>query len=603
MFKRRRLISLGLALAICTGGLLAGTVVTVLTISLSSARDNIFELMGLRATGTIRSSIGRIEAQLKPASEQIETLGGQIETGRLSVSDEKQMKDVLAGSLSAAWQLKAVIFVGADLWTLGAKRDKQQITRFSTDATADGQLRDALAAGLKNRKAKWGAPIWLDSIGTTALTYRYPVWRGNEYLGMFIAAISINDLSLYLASADSSMTTNEFILYGKKHVLAHPFMADTRPDMTPKTPLPRLAGFTDPILASVWDSHEKLPIPLPSPIEGYIVHTLNDSYVFFLCPHNVFGEKNWWIGNYYRLEEVANPLNQLVYAAAIGLATLLLSVVVAVFVTRRVARPMNRIAAQARAIGALELDKVEEVGGSRIREIDEQAQAFNTMLRGLKWFEIYAPRNLVSRIMAQGEDILVSREEEVTIMFTDLVGFTNIAENLPAEVLAGMLNGHFELLGKEVEATGGSIDKFIGDCMMAFWGAPDPMKDHAQQAFHAALRIAEVVAADNDRRELDGNPRLRVRIGLHTGRVIVGNIGAPGRMDYTIVGDTVNVAERLESVGHDYEAESDDVIIIISSDTAARLDDADRARLEPTGEVELRGRQKREQVFKVRAAE
>ena len=219
------------------------------------------------------------------------------------------------------------------------------------------------------------------------------------------------------------------------------------------------------------------------------------------------------------------------------------------------------------------------------------------MLGGLKFFERYVPQRLVNRLMAGGGgEELASAERQLTIMFTDIVSFTSMAEHLPAGEVADFLNHHFTLLVRAVEAEEGTIDKYIGDALMAFWGAPDRQDDHALRACRAALAIAEAVAADNARREAAGRPAVRLRIGLHSGPAVVGNIGAPGRINYTIVGDTVNTCQRLEAMGKDMD-QGAAVTILISGATAAHLDDS--FTIERAGTFRVRGRNEDLEVYRL----
>jgi class 3 adenylate cyclase len=154
----------------------------------------------------------------------------------------------------------------------------------------------------------------------------------------------------------------------------------------------------------------------------------------------------------------------------------------------------------------------------------------------------------VTRLIRAGDAGTIRPEaRELTVMFTDIAGFTAMSETRPAPEVADFLNEHFALLGACVEAEGGTVDKFIGDALMAFWGAPETQTDTAPRACRAALAIARAVDADNARRTAAGRPAIRIRIGLHSGPVVVGNVGWPGRINYTIVGDTVNTCQRLEA--------------------------------------------------------
>ena len=137
---------------------------------------------------------------------------------------------------------------------------------------------------------------------------------------------------------------------------------------------------------------------------------------------------------------------------------------------------------------------------------------------------------------------------------------------LTAAQTADILNEHFALLVAAVEREGGTVDKFIGDGMLAFWGAPDERADHALAAARACLGIAAALREGNTRARGNGGKMVRMRIGLHTGRVVVGNVGALDRWNYTVVGDAVNLCERLQSFGRDVAPQ--DEMVILASDTA-----------------------------------
>ena len=157
-------------------------------------------------------------------------------------------------------------------------------------------------------------------------------------------------------------------------------------------------------------------------------------------------------------------------------------------------------------------------------------------------------------------------------MFTDVSGFTRTASLLSPSQTARFLNAHFALVGRCLEAEGGTIDKYMGDGLMAFWGAPDAQPDHVERACRAAQAIAQAVATDNEIRGTMGLGRVQMRIGISTGPALVGNIGAPNRVNYTLVGDTVNVAQRLEQLGKDLPG-ADDVTTLITEDCYSWLRD------------------------------
>jgi adenylate cyclase len=158
-------------------------------------------------------------------------------------------------------------------------------------------------------------------------------------------------------------------------------------------------------------------------------------------------------------------------------------------------------------------------------------------------------------------------------MFTDIVEFTPQAEDLPEQETADLLNHHFALLGACIDKTGGVIDKYIGDSVMAVWGGLSHTEDHAAGAIQAALAIARVIREDNTMRRAAGKTPIRVRIGMHSGPVIVGNIGAPSRVNFTVVGDTVNVAQRFEQLGKEFMKPEDEIVILASGGTMKAVKD------------------------------
>ena len=158
---------------------------------------------------------------------------------------------------------------------------------------------------------------------------------------------------------------------------------------------------------------------------------------------------------------------------------------------------------------------------------------------------------------------------------------------LPADQTAALLNHHFGILAREIEAEGGTIDKFIGDALMAFWGAPDPQPDHAARALRAARGVAQALARDNAARRAAALAAIRIRVGVHSGPVVVGNIGAPKRMNYTVVGDTVNTAERIEQLAARFDDGADATIMVTHAAVQAARSEAG---LSPAGVFDVKGR-------------
>ena len=270
------------------------------------------------------------------------------------------------------------------------------------------------------------------------------------------------------------------------------------------------------------------------------------------------------------MEDATSDLERLTNGAIVGAATLAIALLLALVIGLRMARSIATITTAAQSIEQLEFDKPFHQP-SRLREIDEAGRSLDKARGALRWFEAYVPRRLVFRLMAAGENGVVSRRRDVTVMFTDIVEFTPQAESLPENETADLLNHHFALLGAAIEHEQGMIDKYIGDSVMAVWGGISKMEDHADAAIRAALACAKTLMEDNEVRRAAGKAPIRMRVGLHSGKVVVGNIGAPGRVNYTVVGNTVNVAQRFEQLGKEFMKPADEVVILASGDTIRAL--------------------------------
>jgi adenylate cyclase len=177
----------------------------------------------------------------------------------------------------------------------------------------------------------------------------------------------------------------------------------------------------------------------------------------------------------------------------------------------------------------------------------EQAK---TALRGLAR---YAPLDLVRKLYADNREPKLGGELRlVTLLFTDIEGFTSFAETTPPERLALLLGHYFAALTGAVTATGGAVDKYIGDALMVLWNAPTACAEHAARACRAALACVAAADALFDSPAWAGAPRLHTRFGIHSDEVMVGHFGAPERFSYTALGDGVNLAARLEALNKQY---------------------------------------------------
>ena len=197
--------------------------------------------------------------------------------------------------------------------------------------------------------------------------------------------------------------------------------------------------------------------------------------------------------------------------------------------------------------------------------------------------ERYHSPSVVQQMMKTGnlsDTRLTPKESEISIMFADIVGFTALSEKLTPAKIAELLNAFFEEMLQEVFAECGTLDKFIGDCIMAFFGAPEPQNDHAEKAYRAGKGMLSRLAKMNVNKELF-HP-LQLRIAINSGKAVVGDVGSTLRVDYTVLGPTINLASRMESICPPGK-------LIVSNTTYRMLQPSQRLEFEEMGEYRFKG--------------
>jgi adenylate cyclase len=280
----------------------------------------------------------------------------------------------------------------------------------------------------------------------------------------------------------------------------------------------------------------------------------------------------------------------------LALLGLVISVALGAWIARGVSKPVLQLAEGARKIA----------GGNyqhrvRLKQQDELgslADSFNQMSVGLA--ERDRVRDLLGKVVSPEvaaellrKDVTLGGEErEVTVLFSDLRNFTSMSERLPPQEMLGILNRYFTGMSAIIEKHGGVVDKYMGDALMALFGAPVASPDNADRAMQAALEMTEALDDLNRGWQKRGLPAIGVGIGINSDIVVAGNMGSETRLNYTVIGDGVNLASRLEGLTKtpEYEAR-----IIISGSTLAEAKQKYRTRR--LGEVAVKGKQKATEIF------
>ena len=369
-----------------------------------------------------------------------------------------------------------------------------------------------------------------------------PVDIDGKRVGILCIIIELTRVSNFLSQLTVGKSAGAFILDRDGNAIAAPD-ADAD-ELTPlKTNHPLFPVAVDAIrkAGSTYDTTNAQAFPTEVTREGR-------NYKTVLTPISFPG---WSLVTVVPESEFLGPVQETIRKLLIGLAVLIViaGLLSAWLAQRLIAAPLIKVVGEIRHVERFDLDKVRR-HPSRLAEIENLSGAIGDMAQGLAAFRKYIPADLVRRLVSDGNGAkLGGAVRPMSVLFIDLAGFTGMSERL-GEGIIPLLSRYFDSVSAQIQQHGGTIDKFIGDAVMAFWGAPAPNPDHAVDCCRAALacRRAVETAGLVD----DSGQSVKIRIGINSGDMLVGNIGSEVRLNYTVIGDAVNIASRLESTNKVY---------------------------------------------------
>ena len=415
----------------------------------------------------------------------------------------------------------------------------------------DARQRDWYTAAIHENNVTWTDIFISYPFNNPTTSATTPVYKKTgELWGVYEFEIKLLELSDFLQTLKIGQNGVAFIINSEGRLVAFPGMQKwfSNKEKNDET-LIKLSQTDKPWLQSSLMEHSK------TGLSNFVYEYEGARYLANFREIDEFSNYGWKIAvvvpesNFVGILEDRNLL-----IIFIGIIILIVGIITATIFSKRISQSVNSIAEETERIKNFHLEGG-KVGASIIREVDVLSNSIYSMKKNLRAFQKYLPASLVRDLIKTGDEAEIGgTKKQLTIFFSDIEGFTTITETMRPEPLMRHLCVYFDNVTSIITEAGGTIDKFIGDSVMAFWGAPVSDEEHCLHACRAALQCKFRINALNVRWLEEGKPCFITRIGINTGDVIVGNIGSSERLNYTVLGDAVNQASRLEQINRDYHS-------------------------------------------------
>ena len=412
------------------------------------------------------------------------------------------------------------------IWKYRNKLGDQAAMSQSHEVSYDPRLRTWYKGAKEANRTFWTDIYPFHSDGVSGITVSYPVTdRKGEFAGAVGLDIKLGELSSFLNNMKIGKTGIVFIINAKKEVVAFPDFS-------------RLVSAFN-LITDFMHEYEDTGSGTCSFEHGGKV------YIGTLAGFPKSFAKDWEIVLIAPEDDFIGPLKATGrMSLLISFLLLLIAVGFAVMLARSISRPIMRLTDETERIKDFELDGELKIS-SNVKEIQLLNNAVKRMKMSLISFTRYAPEEIVREVVAKGrEAILEGEKREITVLFSDLRGFTRLSEQHRPEQVVSLLNAHFDVMVRIISRHGGFVCDFLGDSLFAFFGALFRDPEHAQNAVNCAI---EMQLARHHLNGESGDLPLEMGVGLNTGACIVGNMGSKMRIKYGAVGDAVNLGSRIES--------------------------------------------------------
>ncbi|RDE19540.1 adenylate/guanylate cyclase domain-containing protein [Motiliproteus coralliicola] len=562
-----RLLSGGFGLLVLVG------LGVLLFLGFSGTRGNTQTLLSELSDGLIETVVDQIDGQLQPVETQLEYLARAVGADQFPFDDKKAVSLLFEGALAATPQVTGLLMLDHQGGRVWVDRDQHEIAIDSWLKRRSERLE--LLMQQPPTGSLWLEPTYSPWLGKLVLPLVQPVYRGPRFVGLIISPIEVSNLSDFVSQLSTQVESPVFILFDSDQVLAHPKLNHLLDEWVDQGALegrssflPKIGEIGDPALQQIWGPRRKQdPFVMPENAQAFTLNDSDSRLLYLIRPMQRYGDKPWVVGTYLDPKQIPDVFQRMWDILIGGLALVVVILLLVIWISRRIGAVVDRTVAGFDAVGHHPLQQVEDLPGSRIQEFNRVSLAFNRMLKGLRenetsqrLFGQYVPQAVAHELLQQQGE-LKPRQSEATVLFCDLEGFTRLSQQLEPSRLVETLNSYFSSVVDIIESHGGVVTQFQGDAVLAIFNVPLADTEHARKAWQAGCDILRRVEQS---RFCD--QQLHCRIGINSGELVAGSVGAKQRLNYTVHGDAVNLAARLESMNKIYGTR-----LLVSESTARQL--------------------------------
>lgn len=535
------------------GLLVATALASVLYLGFSVAANNTNQLLSDKVEGTLDAISARVDSHLQPVETQAILVARAFERGQLTLNDTAKLHAFLRGIITASTQVSAIALIKPDGKMTALARASENL--FEGPWPSDETFASRYRRTAKEKKSRWDPPVWSETLGQSVMVFYVPIVVEGKFIAAMAQTVPISELSGFL-SQETYLDGVPFIYYDRDKLIAHPKLISWRPmEGVNGGSIVTIPDIGEAILEELLVAKGIKPELLSglTKTESKLVDRNQRTYLVFTRSSIRYMDSPWVIGLYLDARVEGETVQRLFDTFWVALGFLVLTVVVAVYAGVLLSRPIRSLAGSMEQVRQDDISEVKDLPGSHISEIDDAAQSFNEMVSGLKERDLirttlgrYVPKKVAESLLEEG-GALQTEETIATVLFADIEGFTRLTEKLGPEGIVELLNAYFGDMVEVIERYEGVVTQFQGDAILATFNIPIVQQAHASNALNAALEMRK-----HSQTKTFANHAVRARIGISTGHLIAGAVGAQGRLNYTVHGDAVNLAARVESLNKEY---------------------------------------------------